>query len=140
MEAPIKSPSTESYVETYHLPSRLPRSVSTFDCLQVTVCSVNNALGRARLCLPLLVFGSIPRSVRCTPLPTQLVLAQVIEQRMKEVQKEQARRRVTLCLSTNGTTIRSEIDEKLRKFHEGSLFFVIVHTEENGRAHYHFSN
>ena len=133
LPAPVESPSTMSHVERYHAPLRsaytkiresLPRSESDAECLQMAIKSVNDTIGPEGLCPSMLVFGSLPRPARNLPSDTQIARAHAIDKAMKEVRKEQAKRRVAFGLKTSGGPLGKESSESLRMLPAGSQVMV----------------
>jgi len=133
LEAPIESPMTMSHVERYHGPLRvsylkirdsLPRNETDADCLKMAIKAVNDTVGPEGLCPTLLVFGSLPRPARNLPSETQIQRADAIERAMKEVRKEQAKRRVAFGLRTNGIPVGKENSEELRKLPAGAEVLI----------------
>ena len=110
MEAPVESPNTMSHVERYHGPIRtayerlemeLPSESKDY-LLQMAVYGVNSTMGPEGLCPTLCVFGAIPRPARALPAPDQVARAEAIDQTMKDVEKEHARRRLQFGLRYKG--------------------------------------
>ena len=133
LEAPIESPSTMSHVERYHKPLRaaymkirdsLPKTETDSDCLKLAVKAVNDTVGPEGLCPTLLVYGAIPRPPRRTPADTQIERARALDQATKEVQKEQAKRRVAFALRHPCSPKAKEQEAKLEKLPAGAAVLV----------------
>lgn len=119
LDAPVESPSTMSHVERYHEPLRTAfRKIShhlggketKFNTLQMAVKSVNDTIGPEGLCPTLLVFGAVPRPARVSPSPDQIDRAKAVENAMKAVEKEHARRKVLFGQRHRGPYGRERLD------------------------------
>lgn len=100
-EAPIESLESIGMFERYHAPLRLAysriqmdcdRHVSDQECLELAVFAINCTVEPACLCPILLVYRAVPRPERTTPAPRQLERARLVEDLVKVIEKEQARR------------------------------------------------
>lgn len=85
----------------------------------MAVCSVNSAIGPQGLWPILLVFDVIPRPARLAPSTTKLDRASVIYSVISEVEKVQARRRITFGLRHTGGQKRVEAYPRA---HQSSYF------------------
>ena len=138
LEAPIECPSTMSHVERYHAPLRsaynklrdtLPRSETDIDCLQMAVKAVNDTIGPEGLFPTLIVYGTLPRPLRRTPAETQIRRAEALDSAIKEVQKEQAKRKIAFALRHSGGPKAKEQEQELQRLPAGSP--VLVYREKS---------
>lgn len=120
LHSPIENPASMSHVERYHAPLRkafqkleadLPKEKAA-DILQMAVHCVNSTIGPEGLCPTLCVFGAIPKPARNCPAPQQIERARAIDDAIREVEREQTKRKVTFGLRYRGPygKERSDLD------------------------------
>ena len=128
IEAPVKSPSTMTHVESYHAPLRsaylkikdsMSRTTTDADCLQMAVKCTNDTVVPEGLCPTLLVYGSIPRPPRQLPADTQLERAKAMDAAIDSVQKELTKRKIAFALTNTGIPKGTEQEQRLTKLPAG---------------------
>lgn len=122
-EAPIEIPGAVGTVERYNAPLRSGyerirayAKDNTIDqeCLKMAVFDVNATVGPEGLCPILLFFVEIPRTGRTSATISQLDRSRTIYAAMMEVEKEQARRRISFGLKNIGGPKAAETSANLR--------------------------
>lgn len=138
-EAPIETPGAIGTVERYHAPLRLAfekirrdlgRDVADHECLRMAVFAVNSTIGPEGLCPILLVFGAIPRPARVGSSSSQIERAEAIDKATKEVEKEQARRRIAFGLRNPSGPKAKESSAILHELPAGSPILVYRHVRD----------
>lgn len=66
------------------------------------VKAVNDKIGPEGLCQTLLVYGTLPRPLQRNPADTQIRRAEAVDKAMKEIQKEQTKRKIAFALRHPG--------------------------------------
>lgn len=74
------------------------RDESDYGWFKMPVCAIIATVGPAGLCSVLSAVGVVPRSAKTTPVHLQLTRARFIDQVMKDIQREYAKRKVTFGL------------------------------------------
>ena len=133
-EAPIENPGTIGVVERYHAPLKraylkiratlTKPDANDDECLQMAIYASNTTIGPEGLCPMLLVFGALPRPARQAPSPTQLDRQLAIESAKKEVQQEQAARRIKFALKHTHMPKPGETNDDLMDVPSGSPVVV----------------
>lgn len=110
-EATMKTPCAIANVRRCHAPLRLAyerigvvssRGTTNKECLDLTVFAIKCTVGPEELFAAMLVFAASPRSLRMNPAPTQLERAPLVNNAMKKVENEQARKKISFVLRHNG--------------------------------------
>lgn len=100
---PIETPGCIGTVERYHAPLRaafvkiraeVDGSTPHHECLRMAVFEVNSTVGPEGLCPILMVFDYIRRPARTSTSAIHIQRGRAIESDMKELEQEQARRRL----------------------------------------------
>lgn len=146
-EATIETPGTIGIVGIYHAPWRvkqqrireeLDKQTSDHDFLQLTVFAVSCTVDPEGLCLALLRFGAVERPARGTPAPCQMKRAFVIENAMKEIEKEQSRRRLEFGLTHKEGAKGLESSTALQNLPAGSQVSVHRQTSKSWEGTFKF--
>lgn len=104
-EAPIETQESIGTIERNHAllslayePKQTEAGARTTDqeCLGLAIFAINCTVRPEELWPVMLVFSVLPRLARTIPAPTQLERARLIESALKEAEKEQARRIISL--------------------------------------------
>jgi len=104
--------------------------------LQIAVNCVNNTVGPEGFCPTMCVFGAIPRPARKVPAPTQVARAKAIDEGMKVLEKDQAKRRVQFALKYKGPYGNERKD--LDSLHFGTPVRVFRENSERWEGHFKF--
>lgn len=115
-------------LERYHAPLRtaygkirdtLDNKTSDADCLHTAVFATNATMGPEGLYPMFLVFVLLPRPIRTSPCPTQLLRSTAIEEAKRVVEKEQAKSRIAFALRHPGGPKAQEVSQILRDLPAG---------------------
>lgn len=149
LQDPVDNPGKIGVLKRYHAPLRaaftkirkdLYQKISDNECLRMAVFSVNATVGPEGLCPILLVFGVIPRPARAKASPRRLDRAKAISDSIIEVEREQARSRISFGRRRTGGLKRVESSEELRRLPMGSQLLVYRKTTKKWEGPFTFND
>lgn len=115
--------------ERYHAPlpaaytklrADLDRATSYYECLQMAVFAIKNAIVPEGFCPTLLVFGAIPSLARRNPSLIQLARAKAIDNGIHEAEKLHMKKKISIGLNHNQSPEGSKDTNHLQRLPEGS--------------------
>lgn len=104
----------------------------------MAVFSINSVVGSERLYPKILVYGTVPRTARVRPTEMQLEMVEMVQESIKEAQKEHAKRRLNFGLKNYVGPKGSYVSAKLLNLPVGAPVWVYRTTPKGWQGLFRF--